>query len=214
MKTIKIFLLSSAMVTLNACTLFDDTSVGTARQEYLGWYCEADIDVSDEWHCSERLMSDALPIDKVPQRLEKVPQREKKVPQRLGKVPMPTAKGRVVEKNLFEQAPEKQAPKKRVEQQVEQDPSSSFDISADGYTVQLGAYLSQAMAEQSAAKIITEGGQLEVHNIIVGGQYRFVIVCGQHVTRQQAEIVGEQLTALNPQLDYWVRSIKSLRNSL
>jgi septal ring-binding cell division protein DamX len=207
LKTIKIFLLSSAMVALNACTLFDDTSVGTARQEYLGWYCEADIDVSDEWHCSERLMSDALPIDKVPQRLEKVPQR-------LGKVPMPTAKGRAVEKNLFEQAPEKQAPKKRVEQQVEQDPSSSFDISADGYTVQLGAYLSRTMAEQSAAKIITEGGQLEVHNIIVGGQYRFVIVCGQHVTRQQAEIVGEQLTALNPQLDYWVRSIKSLRNSL
>ena len=199
-KPIKILLLSSAMVTLNACTLFDDTSVGTARQEYLGWYCEANIDVSDEWHCSERLMSDALPIDKVPQRLEKVP--------------MSTAKGRAVEKNLFEQAPEKQAPKKRVEQQVEQDPSSSFDISADGYTVQLGAYLSRTMAEQSAAKIITEGGQLEVHNIIVGGQYRFVIVYGQYSTRQQAKIVAEQLSSLNPQLDYWVRSIESLRNSL
>ncbi len=198
-KPIKILLLSSAIFSLSACTLFDDTSVGTARQEYLGWYCEANIDVSDEWHCSERLMSDALPIDKVPQRLEKVP--------------LLTA-GRAVEKNLFEQAREKQTPEKRGERQVEPDFNSSFDRSADGYTVQLGAYLSRAMAEQSAAKIITEGGQLTVHNIIIGGQYRFVIVYGQYSTRQQAEIVAEQLTALNPQLDYWVRSIKSLRNSL
>jgi hypothetical protein len=202
LKSIKFFLMGSAIFNLSACTLFDGPSVGTARQGYLGWYCETDIDVSDQWRCSERLMSDALPIDKVPQRVIKVPQR-------LKKVPIPTAKSQSIEKGLLEQTL-----KERVEQKTEQYFYTDFDISADGYTVQLGAYLSRTMAEQSAAKIITEGGQLEVHNIIVGGQYRFVIVCGQHVTRQQAEIVGEQLTALNPQLDYWVRSIKSLRNSL
>ena len=204
-KPIKILLLSSAIFSLSACTLFDDTSVGTARQEYLGWYCEADIETSEQWHCSKRLMSDALPIDKAPKPLEKVP--------------MATAKSQAEEKKIFDQAPEKQvpekqAPEKRLERQVEPDFNSSFDISADGYTVQLGAYLSRAMAEQSAANITTDGGQLEVHNIIVGGQYRFVIVYGQYSTRQQTEIVAEQLIALNPQLDYWVRSIKSLRNSL
>lgn len=199
-KPIKILLLSSAIFSLSACTLFDDTSVGTARQEYLGWYCEADIETSEQWHCSKRLMSDALPIDKAPKPLEKVP--------------MPTAKSQAEEKKIFDQAPEKQAPEKRLERQVEPDFNSSFDISADGYTVQLGAYLSRAMAEQSAAKITTDGGQLEVHNIIVGGQYRFVIVQGQYPTRQQAQTAAERLTALNPQLDYWLRSIKSLRNSL
>lgn len=198
-KPIKILLLTSVIFNLSACTLFDDTSVGTSRQEYLGWYCEADIEVSDQWHCSKRLMSDALPIDK-PQLLESVS---------LEKVLMLTAKSRVEGENVFEQVP-----KEIVEQQVERDFNSSFDISAEGYTVQLGAYLSQAMAEQSAAKVITDGDQLVVHSIIAKGQYRFVIVQGQYPTREQAQIAAERLTALNPQLDYWVRSIKSLRNSL
>lgn len=201
-KRINILLLSSAIFTLSACTFFDGTSVGTSRQEYLGWYCEVDINLSDQWHCSERLLSDALPIDKVPQRLEKVPQPFKKAPQ-------PAAKSQAAEISLSEQAPQE-----NVEQQSELNLYTNFDISANAYTVQLGAYLSQAMAEQSAARITTDGGQLTVHNIIVGGQYRFVIIYGQYPTHQQAKVVAEQLMTLNPQLDYWVRSIKSLRNSL
>jgi septal ring-binding cell division protein DamX len=187
--------MGSAIFNLSACTLFDDPSVGTARQGYLGWYCETDIDVSDQWRCSERLMSDALPIDKVSQRLKKVP--------------MPTAKNQAEEKSLLGKTL-----KERVEQKTEQYFYTDFDISADGYTVQLGAYLSQAMAEQSAAKIISEGGLLVVRNIIADGQYRFVIVYGQYSTHQQAKAVAEHLTTLNPQLDYWVRSIKSLRKRL
>jgi hypothetical protein len=198
LKSIKFFLMGSAIFNLSACTLFDGPSVGTARQGYLGWYCETDIDVSDQWRCSERLMSDALPIDKVPQRVIKVPQR-------LKKVPIPTAKSQSIEKGLLEQTL-----KERVEQKTEQYFYTDFDISADGYTVQLGAYLSQAMAEQSAAKIISEGGLLVVRN----SQYRFVIVYGQYSTHQQAKAVAEHLTTLNPQLDYWVRSIKSLRKRL
>ena len=192
-KPIKILLLGTAIFNLSACTLFDDTSIGSLRQEYLGWYCEADSDASDQWRCSERLMSDALPIDKVPQRLDRVP----------------TAKSEAGKKNLYEQAP-----KKIVEQKAEPDFDTGFDISANVYTVQLGAYLSQDMAEQSAAEIITDGVQLFVHSIIVGEQYRFVIVQGQYPTRQQAQAVAERLATLNPQLEYWVRSIKSLRSSL
>jgi hypothetical protein len=191
LKSIKFFLMGSAIFNLSACTLFDGPSVGTARQGYLGWYCETDIDVSDQWRCSERLMSDALPIDKVSQRLKKVP--------------MPTAKNQAEEKSLLGKTL-----KERVEQKTEQYFYTDFDISADGYTVQLGAYLSQAMAEQSAAKIISEGGLLVVRN----SQYRFVIVYGQYSTHQQAKAVAEHLTTLNPQLDYWVRSIKSLRKRL
>jgi septal ring-binding cell division protein DamX len=199
-KPIKTFLLGTGIFTLSACTLFDDTSVGSMRQESLGWYCEADIDASDQWRCSERLMSGALPIDKS-QSLETLPQPAEKVP-------MQTAKSQPVEKNLFEQAP-----KKIIQKKVEPD-FDTFDISTNGYTVQLGAYLSQAMAEQSATKIINNGGQLFVHSIIVGGQTRFVIVQGQYPTRQQAQAVAERLITLNPQLEYWVRSIKSLRKSL
>lgn len=192
MKPTKILLLSTAIFYLNACTLFDDTSFAISRQEYLGWYCEADIDISDQWRCSKRLMSDALPIDK---------------PQPKGKTPL-------IDKP---QAPEK-IPKKTLKQEVGQESGqdiyASFDIAADGYTVQLGAYLSKGMAEQSAGKIITDGDQLVVHSIIADGQYKFVIVQGHYPTRQQAQAAAERLIALNPQLEYWVRSIKSLRNSL
>ena len=217
-----ILLLGTAIFHLSACTFFDDSSGATSREEYLGWYCQADVNAADQWRCSERLMSGALPIDKVLQPYEKVPQRDEKVPQRVEKVPEddmppPIAKNQSAEKRLFEQAPEK-----TVEQAVEPTSDanfdvsfdSNFDISADGYTVQLGAYVSRSLAERSAGSIITENGPLIVHNIIVSGQYRFVIVYGQYPVRQQAQAVAERLTGLNPQLEYWVRSIKSLRNSL
>jgi septal ring-binding cell division protein DamX len=222
LKPINIFLLGTAIIYLSACTIFDDSSGAASREQYLGWYCQADVNAADQWHCSERLMSGALPIDKVLQRDDKVPQRDEKMPQPDKKVPEdnvppPMAKNQFAEKRLFEQAPEK-----TVEQVVEPTSDASFhnsldtnfDISADGYTVQLGAFISRSLAERSAGNIITEDGPLIVHNIIVSGQYRFVIVCGQYPTRQQAQTVAERFTALNPQLEYWVRSIKSLRNSL
>ena len=193
MKPTKILLLSTAIFYLNACTLFDDTSFAISRQEYLGWYCEADIDISDQWRCSKRLMSDALPIDK--------PQPQEKAPPLIDK---PRASEKMPKKTL----------KQEIRQEIGQDIYASFDIAADGYTVQMGAYLSKAMAEQSAGKIITDGDQLVVHSIIVEGQYKFVIVQGRYPTRQQAQAAAERAVTLNPQLEYWVRSIKSLRNSL
>ena len=65
--------------------------------------------------------------------------------------------------------------------------NSDFDISADGYTVQLGAYLSRAMAERSAGNIVIHKGQLMVQSIMLDGQYRFVIVYGQYQSREQAQ---------------------------
>jgi cell division protein FtsN len=167
LKPTKILLLSTAIFYLNACTLFDDTSFAISRQEYLGWYCEADIDISDQWRSSKRLMSDALPIDK-PQAPEKIP--KKTLKQEVGQ---------------------------EVGQENGQDIYASFDIAADGYTVQLGAYLSKAMAEQSAGKIITDGDQLVVDSIIADGQYKFVIVQGRYPTRQQAQAAAERAIMLN-----------------
>jgi septal ring-binding cell division protein DamX len=106
---------------------------------------------------------------------------------------------------------------------AEQLPQSSvetvFDISANGYTVQLGAYLSQAVAERFADKIITADSditadtraRLRIQNIIANGQFRFVIVYGHYQTRQQAQNSAERLKVLNPQLEYWVRTVESMR---
>lgn len=192
-RLINILSLSLGIVFLSACTFFDDTSGAISREEYLGWYCEADIDASDQWRCSKRLLSGALPIDK-----------------------QPIAKDQPAEKNLSELAPQKileQPVEPTVNQSLVTNFNSDFNNSADGYTVQLGAYLSRAMAEQSAGNIVIDNGQLMVQSIMLDGQYRFVIVYGQYQSREQAQAIAERLMALNPQLEYWVRSIKSLRNS-
>lgn len=200
-RLINILTLSLGVVYLSACTFFDDRSGAISREEYLGWYCEADIDVSDQWHCSKRLLRGALPIET----LDKQP-----------KDKQPIAKGQPAEKNLSEPAPQitlEQPAEPTVNKSLDTNFNSDFNISADGYTVQLGAYLSRAMAEKSAGNIVTDNGQLIVQSIMLDGQYRFVIVYGQHQNREQAQVSVERLTALNPQLEYWVRSIKSLRNS-
>lgn len=192
-RLINILSLSLGIVFLSACTFFDDTSGAISREEYLGWYCEADIDASDQWRCSKRLLSGALPIDK-----------------------QPIAKDQPAEENLSELAPQKileQPVEPTVNQSLVTNFNSDFNISADGYTVQLGAYLRRAMAEQSAGNIVIDNGQLMVQSIMLDGQYRFVIVYGQYQSREQAQASAERLMALNPQLAYWVRSIKSLRNS-
>ncbi len=77
--------------------------------------------------------------------------------------------------------------------------------------MQLGAYLSQTMAEQAADNIRLTGGELRVGDMVDGERYLFVLVYGQYSSRQQAEIATEQLIELNPGLNYWVRSIASTR---
>jgi septal ring-binding cell division protein DamX len=90
-------------------------------------------------------------------------------------------------------------------------PVSAFDISANCFTVQLGAYLSREVAERAADNISLSEGELRVRNIVDGERYLFVLVYGQYSSRQQAEIVTEQLMALNPGLNYWIRTIASMR---
>jgi septal ring-binding cell division protein DamX len=87
----------------------------------------------------------------------------------------------------------------------------TFDISAKGFTVQLGAYLSQKMAEQAADNIHLTEGELRVRDIADGERYLFVLVYGQYPSREQAEVAVEQLIELNPGLNYWIRTIKSMR---
>jgi septal ring-binding cell division protein DamX len=183
-------ILSFFIVTLflSACTTFDVTSGTASGKEYLGWYCEGDVHSDDQWKCTERLMINGEPVVE-----EEKPQPESD--NTLVDTPKDNPKTQTSEKDSVEHPAEK-----------------TFDISAEGYTVQLGAYLDQAMAERSADKINITQGQLRVRDIIAEDQYRFVIVYGQYQTRAQAQASAERLVDLNPQLEYWIRTIKSMRD--
>ena len=189
-KRTKTFLLFTAMFFLSACTTFDITSGLASRGEYKVWNCRADSSDTDQWHCTRGTIEDAVPVDAEPQ-LESENQNKLE--------------------NEAEPITENKA-EKTAQQLPRQPVEIAFDISADGYTVQLGAYLSQSMAERSADKIIILQGELRVRNIIAAGRHSFVIVYGQYETQQQAQDAAEGIRVLNPQLEYWVRSIKSMRD--
>ena len=76
--------------------------------------------------------------------------------------------------------------------------------------MQLGAYLSQALAERAADNMILPGGELRIRDIISGERQLFVVVYGQYQTPEQAEVATEPLVVLNSGLNYWIRSIASM----
>lgn len=191
----KTLLFIAILFFLSACTLFDSTSNATSGKGK-DWHCEADI-VSEQWHCTEGAAKADPAVKK--QQAQSARQDASKSPAQFIEVQQP------------DQAVAEQLPQSSVE--------TVFDISANGYTVQLGAYLSQAVAERFADKIITADSditadtraRLRIQNIIANGQFRFVIVYGHYQTRQQAQNSAERLKVLNPQLEYWVRTVESMR---
>ena len=193
------FLLSIAFL-LSACSGFGPPDSSRSSQgpdgEYLGWHCEGAIESSDNWNCSEQLFKGGSlvpPIDVEVEAVEPI-------------VLKP------VEIALDTSLPEAElAAGKTSTQQIPSEKVPVFDISANGYTVQLGAYLSQDVAEQAADNIRLAEGELRVRAIVDGERYLFVLVYGQYRSRQQAEIVTEQLIELNPDLNYWIRTIGSMR---
>jgi len=116
-----------------------------------------------------------------------------------------------------ETVPDTSVPKAELAEEVVKDKPltkvMAFDIGANGYTVQLGAYLTQAVAEQAADNISLAEGELRIRTIADGERYLFVVVYGQYPSRQQAEQATAQLVELNPQLDFWIRTIASIRQA-
>ena len=116
-----------------------------------------------------------------------------------------------------ETVPDTSVPKAELAEEVVKDKPltkvMAFDIGANGYTVQLGAYLTQAVAEQAADNISLAEGELRIRTIADGERYLFVVVYGQYPSRQQAEKATAQLVELNPQLDFWIRTIASIRQA-
>jgi cell division septation protein DedD len=199
-RTLRPLLLVTALF-LSACSGLSPSDSSRSSPgpggEYIGWHCEGAIESSDHWNCSEQLLKGGELVSpaQIPSQVEADTLESKSAE------PAEPAS----DISISEPDPELATPDYSAEL------IPVFDISANGYTVQLGAYLSQEMAEQAADNIRLTGGELRVRDIVDGERYLFVLVYGQYSSRQQAEIATEQLIELNPGLNYWVRSIASMR---
>ncbi len=223
------FLLSIPFL-LSACSGHSPSgsSPGSPGQdgEYIGWHCQGEIKSDDNWNCSEELLKGGelvSPIQAEPETVEvlsskvdssdadeialdlSAPETELALDENIRDESV-VAKNTVDETAADESTVDKNTAGKALAEKI-----LTFDISAKGFTVQLGAYLSQKMAEQAADNIHLTEGELRVRDIADGERYLFVLVYGQYPFREQAEVAVEQLIELNPGLNYWIRTIKSMR---
>jgi cell division septation protein DedD len=186
------------------------SSAGPDR-EYIGWHCQGAIESSDQWHCSEQLLKGGELVSPVQVEAKTVESNFLEIN---------SSEINSLEINSPEPAetvPDTSVPKAELAEEVVKDKPltkvMAFDIGANGYTVQLGAYLTQAVAEQAADNISLAEGELRIRTIADGERYLFVVVYGQYPSRQQAEQATAQLVDLNPQLDFWIRTIASIRQA-
>jgi cell division septation protein DedD len=181
------------------------SSAGPDR-EYIGWHCQGAIESSDQWHCSEQLLKGGELVSPVQVEAKTVESNFLEINSSEINSPEPA-----------ETVPDTSVPKAELAEEVVKDKPltkvMAFDIGANGYTVQLGAYLTQAVAEQAADNISLAEGELRIRTIADGERYLFVVVYGQYPSRQQAEQATAQLVELNPQLDFWIRTIASIRQA-
>ena len=208
-------LLLSIAFLISACSGLgsSDSSRSSAGpdREYIGWHCQGAIESSDQWHCSEQLLKGGELVSPVQVEAKTVESNFLEIN---------SSEINSLEINSPEPAetvPDTSVPKAELAEEVVKDKPltkvMAFDIGANGYTVQLGAYLTQAVAEQAADNISLAEGELRIRTLADGERYLFVVVYGQYPSRQQAEQATAQLVELNPQLDFWIRTIASIRQA-
>lgn len=213
-------LLLSIAFLISACSGLgsSDSSRSSAGpdREYIGWHCQGAIESSDQWHCSEQLLKGGELVSPVQVEAKTVESNFLEI----NSSEINSSEINSLEINSPEPAetvPDTSVPKAELAEEVVKDKPltkvMAFDIGANGYTVQLGAYLTQAVAEQAADNISLAEGELRIRTIADGERYLFVVVYGQYPSRQQAEQATAQLVELNPQLDFWIRTIASIRQA-
>ena len=213
-------LLLSIVFLISACSGLgsSDSSRSSAGpdREYIGWHCQGAIESSDQWHCSEQLLKGGELVSPVQVEAKTVESNFLEI----NSSEINSLEINSLEINSPEPAetvPDTSVPKAELAEEVVKDKPltkvMAFDIGANGYTVQLGAYLTQAVAEQAADNISLAEGELRIGTIADGERYLFVVVYGQYPSRQQAEQATAQLVELNPQLDFWIRTIASIRQA-
>ena len=167
--------------------------------EYIGWHCEGDVSSRDHWRCEKKTMKDGVLVSS-----PAVPVEDKES---------------VIEESLLEkpvtEEPVTEEPAPAVVSEPDSDSSPQPALENSGFTIQLGAYTSRQIAE-SVADSFQIDGPLKTVDILTNGQRFSVVILGQYSTKEQAQQAAEQLseTPDGKQINYWVRSMRSLLDAV
>ncbi|MDA9090804.1 SPOR domain-containing protein [Porticoccaceae bacterium] len=184
---------------LAGCTSnFVPAEVGTDG-EYIGWHCEGDVSSRDHWRCEKKTMKEGVLVSSP---AVAVKEGESVIEELATDEPVT-------------EAPVKEAPAPAVVSEPVSESSSQPALPDSGFTVQLGAYTSRQIAE-SVANSFKIDGPLKTVDIMTNGQRFSVVILGQYSTKEQAQQAAEQLneTLDGKQINYWVRSMRSLLDAV
>ena len=254
----KTVLVITAGLLLSACSSLGTRFSKQDSVEYLGWYCEGDINSKTEWNCSERVLKNGQPVNErvIPSRqqaedsteaiVQVYPLEDSEVgvsdnehlqlatasgsdgqaalnqPEVLVEsalddpVPTPESELFVQSADVAEEGEELALTNSESEanEKPETDHFDDFDINARGYTLQLGAYIRSSFARKTAREYDLDPAQMWIGDVITSDRPLVVLVYGQYPSIEAATVGGEQLQQQIPELQFWVRSMRSLRKAI
>lgn len=153
--------------------------------EYIGWHCEGDVTSQQDWRCDKKTLKDGLVIQSATE---------------LAPSPVITESKAVSEPPVQEIILDSEVP------------ASPPEFQSSGYSIQLGAYANGQIAAKMVDQMALDG-DVNVVEVLSGGKTFSVVLLGHYPSRGSAQVIADHLTSQQPEIRYWIRSMRSVRDA-
>ena len=153
--------------------------------KYIGWHCEGDVTSKQNWRCDQKTLKDGLVIQSATELTPPAVITESKA------VSEEPVQAIILDSGM---------------------PASPPAYQSSGYSIQLGAYANA----QIAARIVEQmaiNGDIDVVEVLSNGKTFSIVLLGQYPSRAEAQNIADRLTSQRPEIRYWIRSMRSVRDA-
>ena len=158
--------------------------------KYIGWHCEGDVTSKQDWHCDKKTLKEGLVIQSAAE-------------------PAPTAA--VTESEITVAEPVSQVLVHAIILDSEV-PTAPPVYQGSGYSIQLGAYANPQIAARVVEQMAVDG-DIDVVEVLSNGKTFSIVLLGQYPSRAEAQNIADRLTSQRPEIRYWIRSMRSVRDA-
>ena len=153
--------------------------------KYIGWHCEGDVTSKQEWRCDKKTLKDGLVIQSA----------------------TALAPSAVITESIAASEVPVHAiiPDSGV-------PASPLVDQSSGYSIQLGAFANVQIAAEMVDHMAIDG-DVNVVEVLSTGKTFSVVLLGHYPSRAAAQVIADRLTSQRPEIRYWIRSMRSVRDA-
>ena len=153
--------------------------------EYIGWHCEGDVTSKQDWRCDKKTLKDGLVIQSATELVPSAVITESKA---LSELPVQVI---ILDSEV---------------------PASPPEYQSSGYSIQLGAYANVQIAAKMVDQMALDG-DVNVVEVLSSGKTFSVVLLGHYPSRAAAKVIADRLTSQQPEIRYWIRSMRSVRDA-